>query len=437
MDKRWWDHISSLITTNSVIYNADNDENYIKYGYQQNPTVYSIINLINNAAKRVPYQILKVKDDKALKQYKSMTSGHLDQNSIIQSRIIKSRTFEEVDVPELSKLLDRPNPMQGWSSFIENLIGFRKLTGNGYIWALSPEGGPNQGRPKELHVLPSQCVEIISGGMQKPIKAYKLSYNPTKEIDSEEICHIKDFNPVFDNTASHLYGQSPLKAGYRTLETNNEATDTGKKMLQNQASRGILTPKNAGELTETQGKQLNESLQSRMKESRGGVAMTAVPVDWINFGLSVTDLALIEQYKLTVADLCNIYGIPDALLNNNDSSTYNNLREFVKMLFQNAVIPELCKIRDELNNFIVPKFGEGLYLDFDYSVIPELQMDMDKLVSQLGQSHWLTGNERRMAMNYGADEDNEIMNEYLIPQGMVPSSDLSLGSLLGDDEIKE
>ena len=57
---------------------------------------------------------------------------------------------------------------------------------------------------------------------------------------AEDICHIKDFNPYYDGTGSHLYGMSPLKAGLRSLDTNNEAVTTGAKYLQNQTARGVL-----------------------------------------------------------------------------------------------------------------------------------------------------------------------------------------------------
>ena len=108
-----------------------------------------------------------------------------------------------------------------------------------------------------------------------------------------------------------------------------------------------------------------------------------------------SDLSLIEQYNATIKDLCNIYNVPVQLLNNTDSTTYNNMKEAKKALYQNAVIPELNKIRDELNRWLAPKYGEKLYIDFDFTVIPELQEEMDKVVQQLSQSWWLTMNEKR------------------------------------------
>ena len=95
------------------------------------------------------------------------------------------------------------------------------------------------------------------------------------------------------------------------------------------------------------------------------------------------------------------------------------MKEAKKALYQNAVIPELIKVRDELNRWLTPKYGANLYIDFDFSAIPEMQEDIDKLVSQLGQAWWVTPNEKRQAMYYGQDE-NPLMDEYYMPANLMP-----------------
>jgi len=93
------------------------------------------------------------------------------------------------------------------------------------------------------------------------------------------------------------------------------------------------------------------------------------------------------------------------------------------MLYTNAVIPELMKIRDELNRWLAPKYGEKVFIDFDYTTIPELQEETDKVVAQMSQAWWLTPNEKRSAMSYGKDEENERMDEYYIPANLLPLGD--------------
>jgi len=61
-----------------------------------------------------------------------------------------------------------------------------------------------------------------------------------------------------------------------------------------------------------------------------------------------------------------------------------------------------------------------LCIDFDFSVIPELQEESDKVVEQMSKSWWLTPNEKRMAMSYGEVEDDESMNDYYIPANLLP-----------------
>jgi len=136
--------------------------------------------------------------------------------------------------------------------------------------------------------------------------------------------------------------------------------------------------------------------------------------------LNASDLSLIEQYNGTIKDLCNIYNVPVQLLNNTDSTTYNNMKEAKKALYQNAVIPELNKIRDELNRWLAPQYGDKIYIDFDYSSIPELQEEMDKVVGQMSQAWWITPNEKRAAMSYGMDEENDNLNEYYVPANLLP-----------------
>ena len=96
------------------------------------------------------------------------------------------------------------------------------------------------------------------------------------------------------------------------------------------------------------------------------------------------------------------------------------MNEAKKSLYVNAVIPELNKIKDELNRWLTPAFGEKLFIDFDYTNIPELQEEMDKVVGQMSQAWWLTPNEKRAAMSYGDVAVTPELNVYYIPSTFLP-----------------
>jgi hypothetical protein len=196
-----------------------------------------------------------------------------------------------------------------------------------------------------------------------------------------------------------------------------------------------------GDLNEVQAQQLKDKFRQQYQGSgnAGDVIITPKKLSWVNFGLNASDVSLIEQYNASIKDLCNIYGVPVQLLNNTEATTYNNMKEAKKALYQNAVIPELVKLRDELNRWLVPKFGDNLYIDFDFTSIPELQEENDKVVDQLSKAWWLTPNEKRAVMNYGIDEDTPEMDDYYIPSNLLPidNSDVSFPDPVAPLDIEE
>ena len=414
---------------NNTISNNEYNDDYIEKGYSYNPTIYSLIQLISKSAVTVPYSIYKKVDNGAMKEYKALTSNNLNEESVLKAKLLRKHTLEEVEHSALGKLLERPNPAQSWAVFLEEMIGFGKLTGNRYVYGISPENGENKNLYYQLYNLPAHLIEIKSEGIFKPVSKYTMMYNDNKyDLTAEEVLHIADFNPDYSSNGSHLYGQSPIQAGMRVLTTSNEAVETNLKFLHNQSARGMLTPDD-DQLTPTQAQQMKDAFRRNFQGSKSAndVMITGKKFSWINFGLSTSDLQLLESYNATVKDLCNIYGVPVQLLNNTESTTYDNYRTARKVLFTNAVIPELNKIRDEFNRWLVPLFGEDLYFDFDYSAVPELMPEQEKLVDTLSKSYWLTANEKRQAQGYGVDEENPVMNEYLVPSNFIPISDLDMG----------
>ena len=126
--------------------------------------------------------------------------------------MLQKNALVEVKDTALHQLLDRPNAAQSYNSWLTELIAFGKLTGNRYVYGIGPDSGPSQGKYTELYILPSQVVEIVSNGIMQPVKEYRIEYNGNYSMDADCVLHIKDFNPYYDGTGSHLYGQSPLRS---------------------------------------------------------------------------------------------------------------------------------------------------------------------------------------------------------------------------------
>ena len=158
--REFFDKTISWLGNDQVFFKDANDEAYIKDGYQKNEAVYSIINLISRNATVIPFKVYEVKDKALAKDYTAFTSGMSTKGALLKASILKARTFTEVTQSDLLEVLQNPNPMEGWSSFIQNYIGFGKLTGNRYIYGVRD----GKGKVREMYVLPSQHIEIVSGG---------------------------------------------------------------------------------------------------------------------------------------------------------------------------------------------------------------------------------------------------------------------------------
>ena len=259
---------------NSIVSSEENDNSYIDKGYRFNSTIYSIINLITKSATTIPFQVYEIQNANDLKRYKSLTNGDFNTTSLHNAKILQKKSLVELDNTELHELLERPNPAQSFNTFISEILAFGLLTGNRYIYGIGPDTGVNQNKYKELYVLPSQVMQIESDGIMNPVKQYSLEYNGIYKIPAEQILHIKDFNPYYDGTGSHLYGMSPLKAGLRTMDANNEALTTGLKYLQNQTARGVLMS-DEGDLNEVQARQLKDKFKQQYQGSK--IAFSTLP----------------------------------------------------------------------------------------------------------------------------------------------------------------
>jgi hypothetical protein len=120
---------------------------------------------------------------------------------------------------------------------MENLYGYKLLTGEGNIWMpILTEGRP----PTEAFIIPKSILALIKGGSPWDIENYRLLF-PGAELNQPKeniICWSfpnYDFDAV---TLNHLRGQSPLDAGLLLLQSSNEGAERLIAMNKNQGVAG-------------------------------------------------------------------------------------------------------------------------------------------------------------------------------------------------------
>lgn len=416
------------------IFIGKSNKEFIDKGYTYNPNVYSVINVITKSVASVPFILYEVKDEKSFNRYKA--AANKDSVNIKQAVMLRTKALQDVPKHKILDIIQRPNPTQGQAEFIENVLGYKLLTGNAFIFGQGTENGVNANKMQQLYVMPSQYMSISPNASATDIVGYQLELGTTTKFTKEEIIHLKYWNPNWSTTGEHLYGLSPLTSAHRVLQRSNDNITSQTKLLQNTGAIGILSNEDNFGMTEEQIEQMESKYLEKYggSKNRGRIMIASQKFTWQQMGMSAVDLALNDAAKMDLRDICNVYGVQSQLLNDPENKTYANLAEARKSLIINRALPELYSLRDELNRTLVPQWSEGknLYLDVDIQAIPELQEDMQLLVAQLSQMYWLTGNEKRIATNYEPDLVNPEMNGYFIPTGLMPLSGMSLEDSLND-----
>jgi HK97 family phage portal protein len=418
---------------------------YVYEGYLGNADVYSIVSFLARKAASIPWYVYKTNNTEkgrtSLLRYKQLTKGLGNQGAFERAVIERKNAYSENIVMNsaLARLLERPNEYQAQDQFLENLFGYRFLSGEGNIYG---NDGKMGGKFAELNVLPTHFLDIYPDPNDLyGLVGYRLMVDRGIDIPKEQVCAWKTWNPDFDaTTRTHLRGLSPLRAAYKTLRMSNNAADASAMMAANGGAKGAITPKPLGTIvpnfTIEQANIIKRAVNEDINtvDNKGKVAVLQTPWDYLNFGLSSVDMELVKTMQMSLHQWCRVFGMP-AVLFDVDTSSYNNYQNAMRDLITNTIMPMCCSLRDELNKWLVPRFGEDVFIDFDITALPEMQQDMERMVRSLRDANWLTMDEKRVAMNYSKKEGAWDMS--YINQGLVPITQVMMDLSIGDDNSND
>jgi HK97 family phage portal protein len=448
---------NALRAINGAVLQNYNNQSYITEGYLGNADVYAIVSFLARKAASIPWYVYKLKPGEKARnsfmRYKHLSKGIQFQGAFEQALIERKNAYSENVVMNspLAKLLENPNPMQSQDQFLENLFGYHFISGEGDVYG---NDGNSGGKFLELNVLPTQFLDIYPDPRDLyGLLGYKLMVGQGIDIPKDKVMQWKTWNPEFnDVTRSHMRGLSPMKAAYSTLRMSNNAADASAMMAKNGGAKGAIVPKpignNVATLTYEQAQIVKQAVNQDINglDNKGRINVLQTPWDYLNFGLSSVDMDLVKTMQMSLQQWCRVFGMPTVLFDT-DTTSYNNYQNALRDLMTNTIVPKCAQLRDELNKFLLPKFGEDVYIDFDITALPELQQDMERMSRILRDANWLTMDEKRMAMNYeqrGGAYDFSYVNQGLVQLEQVSmdltipddnnSNDNGRGDLGGDDE---
>ena len=338
-------------------------------GYQKNIVVYRCVSLIARGAASVPWQLY-------------------DQDRVLTHH-------------PLLHLLQAPNPQQGLPRFMEALVSYLLLAGNVYI-----EAAMVGEEPFELYLLRPDRVRVVPGRSGIP-ESYEYTLNgravriPVDPLNgASRILHLRTFHPLHD-----WYGMSPIEAAAHAIDQHNAVAGHNLSLLQNggRPSGALEMKLNRSQgLTEEQRQRLCKELQDTYEGARnaGRVMLLEGDFEWKEMGLSPKDLDFIEGKNLSAREIAQVYGVPPMLVGVPGDATFSNYKEARYHLWEDTILPHLEMIKNELNRWLIPWFGNGLCLDYDADSIPALAPKREALWGKIANASFLTVNEKRSLVGY-------------------------------------
>ena len=330
--------------------------------------------------------------------------------------IVTDKNGEEIPDHQLTKVLRNPCPQFSGQDLMELMIAHLLLVGNA-LWMPVIVGR----EVKEFWpVMPDLVRPVPSDQPGEWLKGWEVtSYNGLwKLFPPEQFLHFMQMDP------GNLYwGTSPLLAAARTVDTDNEAQDTQKISMQNRATPdGVfshevpLTP----EQFEEARRQIRENYLAKQKRREPWVL--GAGAKWNQMSMTPVEMDFIASRLANLRGIAAAFGLDPWWLGDRSASTYNNVMEARKALYEVVVLPMLDDTKATLNLKIAPMYGD-IIITYDTSKVTALRADFGKKVEQ-GTSLWAMGvpfqqiNER---LEMGFEEFPGWDVGYL-PMMMVPTN---------------
>lgn len=331
-------------------------------------------------------------------------------------------SYEDAYDERIYNLFQRPNPFRTWRHFIQIACINLSIVGEHFINIV----GHSQDQPISEHNLPIELwwmkpsqIEIVKD-REKFIAKYRY-LNPgggeSIDLDPSEVSHI--ISPDPDDYFRGLGAMQPAKNS-AILDFNAQAFN--KNFIQNDGVPHFLF-KTPEKMTDKQAQQFrrywNNQHQGASKAGNFGLIYGDIEVD--KLGSTPKDVQYNEMQKINREIYLATLHVPPSIVGLLEYANYANMEVQESHFWNNAVMPILNNIADQLTFDIAFYFNPDYVLRFDYSQIEALQeneKEKSDIACALVSNRLMTPNEARKRF-YNA-EPYEGGDVIYIPMSMIP-----------------
>jgi HK97 family phage portal protein len=273
-------------------------------------------------------------------------------------------------------VINKPNPTQSWSDLVFTLAVQDALFSSAFIYA--PKRSMDV---RNLFVpVPSDKVQIKTSGKklkQMDVDGLIDKYVFKYDDEAQETIEIEDMIYLMTNDGMNMirpvsrlqslkFPLSNIKAQYKKRNV----------LLENIGAIGILSSKKndmggALPMTPEEKKQIQRDWYRRQKDE---LIITENEVNWQPMSYPTKDLMLFEELNADKIALIDAFGLSVNLFSSEKGTTFTNVRDSIRMVYQDTIIPETQQMYDA----IMQQIGladEGYYLKAEFHHLPVLADD--------------------------------------------------------------
>jgi HK97 family phage portal protein len=326
------------------------------------------------------------------------------------------------------QLLQHINPNETQKQFIKRFLLNLYLGDVGFIEKVFTVGG----QLTELGLLRPDKVTISAN---KTLQSLTFIYEPNSESDAVEYQPDEIIMIPFIDPTDRLKGYSPLKSLARRIETDNEQTNHVMAVLQNGGIPGSIL-KVSDFLDADNALALARGFDQKVKgDKKGSTIVLHGGVEYEMIGQNFKDLEAKELAKISEAKILSTLGVPLSVygsISGQESSTFDNMRTGVKILWRQTIIPLQSMIEDFLNNDpdLLPMKDrkKGIRIRFDRSEVEALKEDQDLLANRARldyQAGIIYLNEARKRGGYKPIPDGDKLRQLGFDSLVQPTNEVT------------
>jgi hypothetical protein len=315
-----------------------------------------------------------------------------------------------VDNHWLNDLIKTPNSTQSWSDIVYSMSVQDALYSNTILYC------PKRSFDiRNLIVpLPAQNLEIMLSGKtlkqmdrENLIDYFIFTYDSgqTERIDWEDALYLTSADGM--NIVKPISRIDSLKFPLSNIQAQYKKRNV---LLENIGAIGILSAQQndmggAIPMTPEERQKIQRDWYKRQKDE---LIISEANVNWQPMSYPTRDLLLFEELTADKLALIDAFGLSFNLFSSEKGSTFTNVRDSIRMVYQDTIIPET----QQFYNSIISQFGldkEGYHLKACFDHLPILQSDE----RENAETQKIRVESLRMIQEMGLNLDENQIREFI------------------------